>query len=111
MFTVGMYCTRMMARSVRIGLVVDCTALDLTEFEPLPVTKRSNTAATSRTTSAAAARRNGNSNNNSQKDPRVRYFHNPSEWDDFDVEYHRMVPPPLDNNNTTDNTQLHEQYQ
>lgn len=104
MFTVGMYCTRMMARSVRIGLVVDCTALDLTEFEPLPVTKRSNTAATSRT-SAAAARRSGNNNNNSAaKDPRVRYFHNPSEWDDFDVEYHRMVPPPLDNNNTTDNS-------
>ena len=76
MFTVGMYCTRMMARSVRIGLVVDCTALDLTEFEPLPVTKRSNNAATSRT-SAAVARRNGNSNNNSAaKDPRVRYFHN-----------------------------------
>mmetsp|Transcript_5990 Transcript_5990/g.9769 ORF Transcript_5990/g.9769 Transcript_5990/m.9769 type:complete len:624 (-) Transcript_5990:21-1892(-) len=103
MFTVGMYCTRMMARSVRIGLVVDCTALDLTEFEPLPVTKRSNNAATSRT-SAAVARRNGNSNNNSAaKDPRVRYFHNPSEWDDFDVEYHRMVPPPLDSNSTTNN--------
>mmetsp|Transcript_14245 Transcript_14245/g.21457 ORF Transcript_14245/g.21457 Transcript_14245/m.21457 type:complete len:617 (-) Transcript_14245:4-1854(-) len=100
MFTVGMYCTRMMARSIRIGLVVDCTALDLEEFEPLPVTKQSNTAASSRT-SAAAARRNGNSNNNSAaKDPRVRYFHNPSEWDDFDVEYHRMMPPPVDGNSS-----------
>jgi len=100
MFTVGMYCTRMMARSIRIGLVVDCTALDLEEFEPLPATKQSNNAASSRT-SAAAARRNGNSNNNSAaKDPRVRYFHNPSEWDDFDVEYHRMMPPPVDSNSS-----------
>ena len=100
MFTVGMYCTRMMARSIRIGLVVDCTALDLEEFEPLPVTKQSNNAASSRT-SATAARRNGNSNNNSAaKDPRVRYFHNPSEWDDFDVEYHRMMPPPVDGNSS-----------
>ncbi|KAK1739008.1 mRNA-capping enzyme subunit alpha [Skeletonema marinoi] len=100
MFTVGMYCTRMMARSIRIGLVVDCTALDLEEFEPLPATKQSNNAASSRT-SAAAARRNGNSNNNSAaKDPRVRYFHNPSEWDDFDVEYHRMMPPPVDGNSS-----------
>ena len=107
MFTVGMYCTRMMARSKRIGLVVDCTALDLTEFEPLPVTKQSATtaaAAASSRTSVAAARRNGssnsNNNNSAAKDPRVRYFHNPSEWDDFDVEYHRMVPPPVDNNNS-----------
>mmetsp|Transcript_23864 Transcript_23864/g.36524 ORF Transcript_23864/g.36524 Transcript_23864/m.36524 type:complete len:607 (+) Transcript_23864:51-1871(+) len=100
MFTVGMYCTRMMARSIRIGLVVDCTALDLEEFEPLPATKQSNNAASSRT-SATAARRNGNSNNNSAaKDPRVRYFHNPSEWDDFDVEYHRMMPPPVDSNSS-----------
>lgn len=62
----------MMARSVRIGLVVDCTALDLEEFEPLPAAK------------AAAA---------SKFDRRVRYFHNPSEWDDFDAEYHRLLPP------------------
>lgn len=103
MFTVSMYCTRMMARSKRIGLVVDCTALDLTEFEPLPVTKPSATAASSRT-SAVAARRNGNNNNSGAKDPRVRYFHNPSEWDDFDVEYHRMVPPPVDNNNNNNDT-------
>ena len=96
MFTVGMYCTRMMARSIRIGLVVDCTALDLEEFEPLPVTTKPSAAATSSRTSAAAARRNGgnSNNNNAAKDPRVRYFHNPSEWDDYDVEYHRMLPPP-----------------
>lgn len=103
MFTVGMYCTRMMARSKRIGLVVDCTALDLTEFEPLPVTKRSTTAASSRTSAATARRNGGNNNNSAAKDPRVRYFHNPSEWDDFDVDYHRMVPPPVDNNNNDNN--------
>lgn len=94
MFTVSMYCTRMMARSIRIGLVVDCTALDLEEFEPLPVTKPN--AAKS---AAVTRRKGGNSNNNNAaaKDPRVRYFHNPSEWDDYDVEYHRMIPPPVHN--------------
>ncbi|KAL7465057.1 hypothetical protein ACHAXS_005388 [Conticribra weissflogii] len=73
MFTVGMYCSRMMARSVRVGCVVDCTALDLEEFEALPP-------------AAAAAAKKG-------MDKRVRYFHNPSEWDDYDVEYHRLLPP------------------
>lgn len=100
MFTVGMYCTRMMARSIRVGLVIDCTALDLEDFEPLPVPKSNNAAATSLRASAAAARRNGgnSNNNNASKDRRVRYFHNPSEWDDYDVEYHRMLPPPTSNN-------------
>ncbi|KAL7549141.1 hypothetical protein ACHAWF_012410 [Thalassiosira exigua] len=70
MFTVAMYCARMAARSIRVGLVVDCTALDLEEFEPLPPSKAK-----------------------TKFDRRVRYFHNPSEWDDFDVEYRRLSPP------------------
>ena len=73
MFTVSMYCTRMMARGIRVGLVIDCTSLDLEDFETLPIT-----ASNSMSTSV---------------DPRVRYFHNPSEWDDYDVEYHRLVHP------------------
>ena len=68
-----------MARSIRVGLVIDCTALDLEEFEPLPAPKASSSSST-----AASA---------SKFDRRVRYFHNPSEWDDFDVEYHRLLPP------------------
>lgn len=76
MFNVGMYCTRMMARGIRIGLVIDCTSLDLEDFEALPAT-----ASTSILSSSLSV------------DPRVRYFHNPSEWDDYDVEYHRLVPP------------------
>jgi len=82
MFSVAMYCSRMMARSIRVGLVIDCTALDLEEFEPLPSAK-----ATSSST---------------KFDRRVRYFHNASEWDDYDVEYHRLLPPKRaagDNNN------------
>lgn len=110
MFTVGMYCTRMMARSIRIGLVVDCTALDLEEFEPLPVTTNKPNAATTSRTAAARRNNNGgngknnnNNNNAAAKDPRVRYFHNPSEWDDYDVEYHRMLPPPADNKSSSNN--------
>ena len=100
MFTVNMYCSRMMARSIRIGLVIDASALDIQEFNILP--KQSTNAATSRGFKTSA-RRNGNSNNNNAtKDPRIRYFHNKSDWDDFDVEYHRMIPPPVDSTSNTD---------
>jgi len=71
MFTVGMYCGRMMARSIRVGLVIDATALDIEEFEPLPST----------------------TNKANKFDKRIRYFHNSSEWDEYDVEYHRLSPP------------------
>ena len=71
MFTVGMYCGRMMARSIRVGLVIDATALDIEEFEPLPST----------------------TNKTSKFDKRIRYFHNQNEWDEYDVEYHRLSPP------------------
>jgi len=74
MFNVSMYCTRMMARGIRVGLVIDCTSLDLEDFETLPTAALSSSSSTS-------------------VDPRVRYFHNPSEWDDYDVEYHRLIPP------------------
>ena len=70
-----MYCSRMMARSIRVGLVIDCTALDIADFEPLPVSK---------------------STEANKFDRRVRYFHNPSEWDDYDVEYCRLSPPKDD---------------
>ncbi|KAL3787807.1 hypothetical protein HJC23_003556 [Cyclotella cryptica] len=87
MFTVGMYCSRMMARGIRIGLVVDCTALDLEEFEPLPDT------ATTTTTAGNSGKKSSVKKKKNVLDRRVRYFHNPSEWDDFDVEYYRLMPP------------------
>ncbi|KAL3817489.1 hypothetical protein ACHAXA_007079 [Cyclostephanos tholiformis] len=74
--TVGMYCSRMTARGMRIGIAIDCTSLDLEEFEPLPASSSSSSCGSSAV------------------DGRVRYFHNPDEWDDYDVEYHRMLPPP-----------------
>lgn len=61
-FTVAMYSARMMAKRVRVGCVVDCTALDLLAFEAPPDGKP------------------------------VRYYHNSSEWDDYDMEYHSLVP-------------------
>ncbi|KAL7520588.1 hypothetical protein ACHAWX_005304 [Stephanocyclus meneghinianus] len=87
MFTVGMYCSRMMARGIRIGLVVDCTALDLEEFDPLPDFTTATTAVGNSGTISSAKKKK------SVLDRRVRYFHNPSEWDDFDVEYYRLMPP------------------
>ena len=69
---VGMYCSRMTARGIRVGLAIDCTSLDLEDFEPLP-------------SSSSSGVGDG-------ADGRVRYFHNPDEWDDYDVEYHRMLP-------------------
>ena len=88
MFTVNMYCSRMNARGIRIGLVIDCTALDLEEFDPLP-DPSSNASSTSTTPRGKLASKK----KKTSLDRRVRYFHNPSEWDDFDVEYCRLVPP------------------
>ena len=72
MFTVSMYCSRMMAKSMRIGLVVDCTALDIEDFEPLPSSR---------------------SSASSQFDKRTKYWHNQNEWDEFDIEFQRLSPP------------------
>lgn len=96
MFTVNMYCSRMNAMSVRIGMVVDCTALDMEEFAPLPPTAVSSTTSSSRTVVGAAAASNmgfSGVKKGIQMDRRVRYFHNPAEWDDYDVDYRRLMPP------------------
>jgi len=90
MFTVNMYCSRMNAMAVRIGMVVDCTALDMEEFAPLPVTSSASSGAGS---SGAASRSSSTSGKQGTLDRRVRYFHNPAEWDDYDVEYQRLMPP------------------
>lgn len=62
MFTVAMYGSRMMAKGLQVGCVVDCTALDLLAFEMPPDGKP------------------------------VRYFHDTNDWDDFDMEYHSLLP-------------------
>ena len=64
-FTVPMYAARMMAKKIQVGAAVDCTTLDLDAFEPL----------------------------NDDKGSR-RYFHDTSEWDDFDIDYKELVDPP-----------------
>jgi len=76
MFTVPMYVSRLMAKKIQLGCVIDCTALDLECFEPLPEKEKKKKGV-----------------NNKNWGPSVRYFHNASEWDDFDVDYHRLVPP------------------
>ena len=82
-----MYCARMMARGLRVGLAIDCTSLDIEDFEPLPPPPTTTTTTTTMTTTTKAGGGGG-------ADGRVRYFHDPAEWDDYDVEYHRMPPPP-----------------
>jgi hypothetical protein len=103
MFTVNMFCSRMNAMSVRIGMVVDCTALDIEDFAPLPV------ASSGSSSGAAAASRNSTSGKQGTMDRRVRYFHNPAEWDDYDVEYQRLMPPssrPSSSDDANNNDEL-----
>ena len=69
MFTVSMYAERMMSKKIQVGCVIDCTALDLTTFESLP-----------------------SASNKARKAGTVRYFHDTLEWDDFDIEYHHLLP-------------------
>ena len=71
-FTVPMYAARMMAKKIQIGAAVDCTSLDLDAFEPLT----------------------------DDKGPR-RYFHDTSEWDDFDVDYTALRDPPTKSNTSS----------
>jgi len=58
----------MMSKGISIGLVVDCTALDLHLLDVDILNKKQ------------------------QKQPTVRYWHNTNEWDDFDVEYQALTP-------------------
>ena len=66
MFTVPMYASRMTTLGTAVGMVIDCTALDLEAFAPL--SKSSNSAST------------------------IRYFHDVKEWQEFDIEYVRILP-------------------
>ena len=59
-FTVSMYVQRLIAKEISVGLVIDCTALDLRLFD----------------TSAIGS---------------TFYFHNSADWDDFGIDYHRLV--------------------
>ena len=68
-FTVPMYAARMMAKKIQVGAAVDCTSLDLHAFEPLTDDKGSK-----------------------------RYFHDTSEWDDFDIDYKALHDPPFSSN-------------
>ena len=52
---------------------ISSSALDLEDFEPLPAPKATTIA--------------------SKFDRRVRYFHNQREWEEYDVDYHRLTPP------------------
>ena len=71
-FTVPMYAARMMAKKIQVGAAVDCTSLDLHAFEPLTDDKGSK-----------------------------RYFHDTSEWDDFDIDYKALHEPPSSSNTST----------
>lgn len=63
-FTVSMYVQRLIAKGVAVGLVIDCTALDLVMFDK-------------------------NTNTNSATGS-IFYFHNSLEWEDFGIDYYRL---------------------
>jgi hypothetical protein len=63
-FTVAMFVERMISKNNLIGLAVDCTTIDCDAFDP----------------------------DTADPSKKVRYFHNGSEWDEFDVDYVRLKP-------------------
>lgn len=67
-FNVPMYCARMTSKKISVGLVIDCTALDSHLLDPELV-------------SSKIKPYNG----------RVRYWHDTKEWDDFDIDYVRLL--------------------
>jgi mRNA-capping enzyme len=56
----------MIAKKVAIGLVIDCTSLDLAKFQ--------------------------NDINDKGENDSIRYFHNTEEWEDFGIDYYRLSP-------------------
>lgn len=76
-FTVPMYVQRLIAKGIAVGLVIDCTSLDLKKFH----------GATGTLVTATNY-----------------YIHNANEWDDFGIDYHKLVATDgkADTTNDTD---------
>jgi len=77
MFTVDMYVRRLIAKKVNLGMVIDCTALDLHSFDS------TNNGSTNGSTDGSTT--------TSTTDNRW-YFHNMDEWEEFGIDYHRLTP-------------------
>ena len=70
-FTADMYYQRMIAKKFAIGLVIDCTSLDLAKFQNDAIDEKG-------------------------RNDYIRYFHNTDEWEDFGIDYHRLSPSSKD---------------
>jgi len=77
-FTVSMYASRMTSLGTSVGMVIDCTAFDLHSFAPLPSTALSKTSSSSSSTFSSCSM--------------IRYFHDVTEWQQFDIDYIRLIP-------------------
>ena len=75
-FTVSMYCNRMMGKGISVGMAIDCTSLDLhlldEDILQQTLSKKEK--------------------NEFADKPTTRYWHDTNEWDDFDVEYQSINP-------------------
>jgi len=71
-FTVPMYVQRLIAKGIAVGLVIDCTSLDLKKFHGSAIGKNF-------------------------------YIHNSNEWDDFGIDYHKLVATDGKADTSTDN--------
>ena len=78
-FTVQMYMDRCFGMKIRVGLVIDCTEYDVFLYHNSPTSNQSTTST--------------NNNNTSKPNTNRFYFHDPTEWDQFDCEY-LVLPSP-----------------
>jgi hypothetical protein len=70
-FTVPMYVQRLIAKGIAVGLVIDCTAIDLDSFD-------------CENKKPPGGGGGGNLNH--------FYFHNVDEWNDFGIDYYKLLP-------------------
>jgi len=70
-FTVPMYVQRLIAKGIGVGLVIDCTAIDLDSFD-------------------SENKRSSGGSDGDGEDLGHFYFHNIDEWGDFGIDYYKL---------------------
>jgi mRNA capping enzyme, catalytic domain. len=78
-FTVPMYVQRLIAKGIAVGLVIDCTAIDLDSFD-------------------CENKRNFGQGGREGGDLNHYYFHNVDEWSDFGIDYYKLAADPHERN-------------
>ena len=83
-FTVSMYVQRLIAKSMDLGLVIDCTSLDSQLMASLGSKQGEND------TETVGNQDNDLKDKSGYYDSNQWYFYNEDEWDDFGIDYQRL---------------------